>query len=355
MSVERRRFGATPEGEEVEAFTLTAGSLRAEVLTLGGVLHALHVPDRRGEAANVVLGLGTVEGRLEPGPYFGALVGRYANRIAGGLFTLDGETHRLATNDGPNHLHGGHVGFDRRLWTPQALADGDEPALELRLESPDGEEGYPGRLDVRAVYTLTPAGELRLEMEARTDRPTVVNLTNHTYWNLAGEGSGTVLDHELQLHAERYVPVDATSIPLPGAPEPVAGTPMDFTRPRAIGARLREPTEQLLRAQGYDHTWMLDRAGAPDGALAPAVRLRDPGSGRVLEIATTEPAIQFYSGNLLDATLVGTGGRVYRQGDGLALEPHHPPDAPNRPDFPSVVLRPGERYATASAWRFSAT
>ncbi len=354
MPLERRPFGTTPDGDPVEAYTLTAGALRLEVLTLGGIVRALHVPDARGEAASVVLGLDTVEDYLERSPYFGAIVGRYANRIGRGRFSLDGEEVRLATNDGPNHLHGGDVGFDRRVWTPRVLEEGDEPALELRLTSPDGEEGYPGRLAVRAVYTLTPAGELRLEMEAQTDRPTIVNLTNHTYFNLAGEGSGTVLDHELQLHAARYVPVDATSIPLPGAPEPVAGTPMDFTRPTAIGARIREATEQLLHVQGYDHTWVLDRAGAPDGALAPAVRLRDPGSGRILEIATTEPAVQFYSGNLLDATLVGPSGRVYRQGDGLALEPHHPPDSPNRPDFPSVVLRPGERYATATAWRFSA-
>jgi aldose 1-epimerase len=354
VGLQARPFGRTPQGEQVDAFTLTAGALRAEVLTLGGIVRTLHVPDARGEAANVVLGLGTVEDLLERSPYFGAIVGRYANRIAGGCFTLDGVAHRLATNDGPNHLHGGDVGFDRRVWEARALAEGDEPALELRLTSPDGEEGYPGRLDVRAVYALAPAGEVRLELEAETDAPTVVNLTNHTYFNLAGEGSGTVMDHELQLHAARYVPVDATSIPLGGA-EPVAGTPMDFTRPAAIGSRIREPTEQLLNAKGYDHTWVLDRAGAPDGALAPAARLRDPASGRVLEIATTEPALQFYSGNLLDATLVGPAGRVYRQGDGLALETHHAPDSPNRPDFPSVVLRPGERYATRTAWRFSAT
>jgi len=353
VGLEVRSFGRTPAGEEVDAWTLTAGALRLEVLTLGGIVRTLHVPDADGRTANVVLGLGSVEDYLERSPYFGAIVGRYANRIARGRFTLDGQEVRLATNDGPNHLHGGDAGFDRRVWAARALAEGEEPALELTRTSPDGEEGYPGRLEVRAVYTVAAGGEVRLELEAQTDRPTVVNLTNHTYFNLAGEGTGTVLDHELELRASRYAPVDATSIPL-GELAPVAGTPMDFTRATPVGARIREATEQLLHARGYDHSWVLDRDGAGPDALAPAARLRDPASGRVLEIATTEPAVQFYAGNRLDATLVGPAGRVYRQSDGLALETHHLPDSPNRPEFPSVVLRPGERYRTVTTWTFSA-
>jgi aldose 1-epimerase len=348
-------FGTAPDGTAVERYTLTNRGMTVRILTYGGIIQTLEVPDRRGNPVNVVLGFEDLEGYVEhnnPGPYFGAIIGRYGNRIAGGQFELDGETYELARNNGPNALHGGIESFDRKVWDATELTDRRSVGLRLDYTSPAGEEGYPGTLDVQVTYTLTRDQRLEIHYTATTDAPTVVNLTNHTYWNLQGEGTSSILDHELTLHASAYTPVDATLIPT-GEIAPVAGTPMDFRRPTAIGERIREPFEQLLFGQGYDHNWVLDRDDEDEGELVLAARLTDPDSGRTLKMYTTEPGIQFYSGNFLDATLVGTGGHVYRQSDGLALETQHFPDSPNQPDFPSTTLRPGETYDTTTVFDLS--
>jgi aldose 1-epimerase len=324
------------------------------IMTYGGIVQAIRVPDRDGNVANVALGFADLDAYVAGNPYFGTITGRYANRIARGTFVLDGERYRLALNNGENHLHGGLVGFDKVVWDAEALPDGaDGPALRLTYTSPDGEEGYPGTLDVAVTYTLTDDNELRVDYLATTDAPTVVNLTNHSYFNLEGEGTGTIYDHELMLNASAYTPVDATLIPT-GEIAPVAGTPFDFTEATAIGERIRDGgNEQIVIGRGYDHNWVLDRADPEDGELVLAARLSEPDSGRVLEIETTEPGIQFYSGNFLDGTLIGTSGRAYRQGDGLALETQHYPDSPNQPDFPSTELRPGEEYRSTTVYRFT--
>jgi aldose 1-epimerase len=346
-------FGTTPDGTAVERYTLTNRDMTVRILTYGGIIQSLEVPDRRGDPANVVLGFPDLQGYVDhnnPGPYFGAIIGRYGNRIAEGRFELDGETYQLEINNEPNALHGGVESFDRKVWEATEIRDRRSVGLQLDYTSVDGEEGYPGTLDVQVTYTLTRDRRLEIHYTATTDAPTVVNLTNHTYWNLQGEGTSSILDHELKIPAGRYTPVDATLIPT-GELATVEGTPMDFRRSTAIGERIREPFEQLLFGQGYDHNWVLDRED--DGELELAARLRDPDSGRTLRMSTTEPGIQFYSGNFLDATLVGTGGHVYRQSDGLALETQHFPDSPNQPDFPSTVLRPGETYDTTTVFDLS--
>ena len=352
-SVDREAFGTTPAGTEVERFTLSAGGgVTMRVITYGGIVQELLAPDRNGEPANLVLGFPSLDEYLSRNaPYFGALVGRYANRIANAEFTLDGVRHRLPANEGPNCLHGGGRGFDKQVWEAAAVdrAPG-RVALVLRHTSPDGDAGFPGAVAVEVAYALSSDGSLRVEYRATTDRPTVLNLTSHTYWQLSGEGSGSVEDHVLTVAASRYLPVDCAMIPT-GEIAPVAGTPLDFTVPTPVGARLRDPFDQLAAAHGYDHHFVLD---APDPAFpAPAVRLDDPASGRRLEIDTTEPGVQVYSGNHLDGTLAGTSGRFYRQGDGIALETQHSPDSPNRPGFPSTVLRPGEIFASTTVYRLS--
>jgi aldose 1-epimerase len=359
-SIGRQDFGATPDGVEVERYTLhsTSGS-RVQVLTYGGIVQTIRVPDRDGRFANVVLGFDDLDGYLLHGsPHFGATIGRYANRIARGRFSLDGQAHQLAVNDGPNHLHGGEVGFDKRVWTARPTCRSDEVCLELTRTSPAGEEHYPGTLRLTVVYTLTgrPAGaeattdELRVDYHATTDTPTVVNLTNHSYFNLAGEGSGDVLDHELRIVADRFTPVDATMIPT-GELAPVAGTPLDFTEPVPIGARIDDAHEQLALAGGYDHNFVLD---GWDATLRPVAVARDPASGRTLEVATTEPGVQLYTANTLDGSLVGTSGRPYGRRHGFALETQHFPDSPNQPDFPSTVLAPGQELRSTTVFRFSA-
>jgi aldose 1-epimerase len=355
-------FGTAPDGTSVERWTLTNGEMTVRVLTFGGIVQTLEVPDADGDVQNVVLGFDDLAGYVEhnnPGPYFGALIGRYGNRIAGGTFDLDGVTYQLPLNNAPNTLHGGPQGFDRQVWKATPMGDGDVAALQLELVSPDGDQGFPGTLTTTVTYTLDADSGLAIHYEATTDAPTVVNLTNHTYWNLAGEGSGDVYDQTLRIDASRYTPVDKTLIPT-GEVAPVKGTPFDFREPTAIGERIREDDQQLVFGQGYDHNWALDRAdnGAREGsdsedALERAAVLHDPGSGRTLTVSTTEPGLQFYSGNFLDGTLVGTSGHVYRQSDGLALETQHFPDSPNQPAFPSTVLRPGEVYDSTTVFTLS--
>jgi aldose 1-epimerase len=325
------------------------------IISYGGTVQSLLAPDRAGELANVVLGFGTLNDYLayNGDTYFGCITGRYANRIAAGRFSLDGHQYRLATNNGPNALHGGVRGFDKRLWDVEPIDEEGAVGLRLTRISPDGEEGYPGNLDVAVTYRLSEDNRLAIEYEATTDRPTIVNLTNHSYFNLAGEGSGHIYDHELTLHASAFTPTDATAIPT-GEIAPVEGTPMDFRQARRIGSRIREATQQLRFGLGYDHNFVLDKPEGSDGLATPAAELYEPTSGRRLRISTTEPGIQFYSGNFLDGSLVGTSGRAYRQGDGLALETQHFPDSPNQPAFPSTALRPGDTYRSTTVLAFSA-
>ena len=341
-------YGRLDDGTDVRRCMLDSPGLRVAVLTYGGTIAALEVPDRAGRLGNVVLGLPGLAEYVRRSPYFGAIVGRYANRIARGRFTLDGAEHHLACNDGPNALHGGVRGFDKRVWD---IVDAGPRRLELAYVSEDGEEGYPGTLRVHVAYELDGDRTLRIGYGAETTAPTVLNLTNHAYWNLGGEGSGTALDHELQIEADSFTPVDPTQAPT-GEIRPVDGTPFDFRTPTPIGARIRANDPQLLAGRGYDHNWVL-RGGA---AAAPrlAARVRDPRSGRVLEVLTDQPGLQFYSGNSLDGALVGPGGHAYRQGDALALETQHFPDSPNQPAFPSTVLRPGRRFGSTTLLRFPA-
>ena len=341
------------DGQPVLRFTLTgAGGLIVRLLSYGGIVQAIEAPDRDGRPANVTLGFPDLHSYVTLSPFFGAIIGRYANRIAGGRFTLDGQAYSIPINSPPNSLHGGARGFDKHIWQAEELREGDAVGIRLARTSPDGEEGYPGALRVEVSYLLTANNALRIRYRASVDRPTVLNLTNHAYFNLAGEGAGDVYDHVLRLAADRYTPIDAALIPT-GAIEPVAGTPLDFTAPIAIGARIRDRHQQLLRAQGYDHNMVVRRADRFDASLVMAARVYEPRSGRVLEVSTTEPGLQFYSGNFLDGTLVGTGGNTYRQGDGFCLETQHFPDSPHRPEFPSTVLRPDQEFDSTTVYTFS--
>jgi aldose 1-epimerase len=348
-TIEKRDFGKLPDGTPVFEYTLTnAKSMSVGVLNYGGIITSIKVPDRDGNVDNVVLGFRKIDDYATKNPYFGTITGRYANRVANAKFTLEGKEYQLAANNGPNSLHGGQKGFDKQVWDVKEMPGDGSVGLELAYLSPDGEEGYPGNLDVKVLYTLTDKNEFRIDYTAVTDKPTVVNLTSHSYFNLAGNGSGTVLDHKLTLNADRYTPVDAGLIPT--GVESVEGTPFDFRQPARINDRIREDHEQLVYGRGYDHNWVLNRPD--DGSLALAARLEDEKTGRIMEIHTTEPAIQFYAGNFLDGTLVGSAGKMYRQGDGLCLETQHYPDSPNHPDFPSTVLKPGETYKTTTVHRF---
>ncbi|WP_030218256.1 aldose epimerase family protein [Streptomyces sp. NRRL WC-3626] len=347
----RTLFGRLADGTKVHSWALENGGTRMEVLSYGGIVRSLEIPDRRGRYTNVSLGFGTLEEYVASSPYFGALIGRYGNRIDKGRFTLDGTAYQLSVNDGENTLHGGAQGFDKRVWDVEPFTRGSDVGLHLYYTSVDGEMGYPGTLRTKVTYTLTRDGDWRVDYEATTDRATVVNLTSHVYWNLAGEGSGSIHDHELTVDASRYTPVDAGLIPT-GELARVAATPFDFRRAKPVGRDIRTAHQQVLYGQGFDHNWVLDKGitARPEHVAT----LRDPSSGRTLRIATNEPGLQFYSGNFLDGTLVGTSGRVYRQGDGLCLETQHFPDSPNQPSFPSTVLRPGRTYRTTTVHSFGA-
>jgi len=352
-----RVFGRLPDGREARLYTLEAGGYRATITDFGAILTAFHVPTADGTTTDVVLGFDDLAGYLAPHPYFGATCGRVANRIAGGRFTLDGAEYQLATNNGPNHLHGGTVGFDKKLWkaTPRITDRG--PAVELEVVSPAGDEGYPGRLMARCVYTLTPAGELWVEMSATTDAPTVVNLVHHSYWNLAGQATGSIADHELAVVADRYLPVDATGIPT-GVFAPVEGTPFDFRPERRPWGRVGHALETLPpdaapgTPRGVDHNYVL-REWKLDGALRLAATLRDPASGLMLEVLTDQPGIQVYMGNFLDGTLTGKGGTVYGPNAGICLETQKFPDSVHHPDWPSMRLDPGQTYRHTMVHRFS--
>jgi aldose 1-epimerase len=349
-SVQKGSFGQTADGATVELFTLrNARGLEARIANFGATVVSLRVPDRTGAMSDVVLGWDELKGYLGPGPYFGAVVGRYGNRIAHARFDLDGVVYTLARNNGENALHGGLVGFDKKVWTARESVTAEGPRLELTCLSKDGEEGYPGNLTAKVTYTLTEVNELRIDYEATTDRDTVLNLTNHSYFNLAGQGEGDILGHQMTIAADRFTPVDGGLIPT-GELRSVAGTPLDFRKATAIGARIEAPDEQIRLAGGYDHNFVLN--GAP-GTLRPAARVGEPRSGRVLEVLTTEPGVQFYTGNFLDGSITGKGGKVYKKRYGFCLETQHFPDSPNKPEFPTTRLRAGETYRSTTVFRFS--
>jgi aldose 1-epimerase len=349
-TMSREPFGALPDGTAVELFTLTNSSgMEVKVTNFGGIITTLKVPDRDGKLDDITLGFDSIDGYLKGSPYFGALIGRYGNRIGKAQFSIDGETFKLPANDGPNTLHGGVKGFDKVVWQAESFEREGERGVVFTYTSPDGEEGFPGTLTSRVTYTLTDKNELAFDYHATTDKPTVVNLTQHAYFNLAGHSSGDVLGHQLQLNASRYTPVNNVLIPT-GELAAVEGTPFDFRSLTAIGARIEDGHTQLKHGGGYDHNFVLDREG--DG-LALAARVEEPTSGRVMEVHTTQPGIQFYSGNFLDGTLTGKGGHAYQKRSGFCLETQHYPDSPNQASFPSTVLRPGEEYSSRTVYTFS--
>lgn len=348
-SVSSALFGVLPSGDSVRVFTLTnANGLELRVMDYGGTVISLRTPDRNGSLADIVLGFDSLMDYLTSSPYFGAITGRYANRIARGRFTLDGITYRLAINNGPNALHGGVRGFDKVRWDAAPRRDSSGVAVAFSYVSRDGEEGYPGTLSVRVTYTLTDSNQFVIDYEATTDKATPVNLTHHTYFNLAGHDAGDVLDHVLTVNADRYTPVDATLIPT-GTLAPVDGTPFDFREPTPIGSRIDARHEQLERGGGYDHNFVLKRS---QPGLVLAAHVEDQKSGRTLDVHTTEPGMQFYSGNFLDGTITGKGGRVYERRNGFCLETQHFPDSPNQPAFPSTILRPEETYRSRTIYTF---
>ena len=347
MRFNQTDFGTLPDGQKVSLYTLTSASgALAKITDYGGIVTELWMPDKNGTLGDIVLGFDNLQGYLSKHPYFGCIVGRFGNRIGKGRFTLDGTTYQLAANNGENHLHGGLAGFDKVLWKAEPVQSKDGVGLKLSYLSRDMEEGYPGNLEVTVVYTLTNANELRIDYTASTDKPTICNLTNHSYFNLAGQGSGDILKHELMLNADYYTPVDNAQIPT-GEIHSVKDTPMDFTRPRRIGADF----EQLKFGGGYDHNWVLNKTG---DEMSLAARVYEPTSGRVMEVWTTEPGVQFYAGNFLDGTLTGKAGKVYHRRYGLCLETQHFPDSPNKPDFPDTVLRPGRILRTTTVHKFTA-
>ena len=346
----RAPFG-TVDGKEVFLYTLRNKSgMEARITNYGGIVVSLLVPDRSTRPGDVVLGYDSLSSYLKATPYFGAIVGRYGNRIGKARFTLGGKEYALNANDGTNTLHGGLKGFDKVVWDADSTTPATGSSLSLSYLSSDGEEGYPGNLKATVVYTLTDSNELRIDYAASTDKPTVLNLTHHSYFNLAGAGSGDILSHELMLNADRFTPIDSGLITT-GELKPVEGTPMDFRTPTAIGARIGATDDQLRFGRGYDHNWVLNRTGE---GLSLAARVSEKTSGRVMEVWTTQPGVQFYSGNFLDGTNIGKGGKAYPYRSGLCLETQHFPDSPNKPAFPSTVLSPGEKFASTTVYKFSA-
>ena len=345
-------FGKTSDGQAVSRYVLTNHrGVEAVLINYGAALVSLRVPDRNGKSADIVLGYEDVAGYEKDKAFFGASIGRYGNRIARGEFTLDGTTFHLPKNDGPNSLHGGSPGFNKRLWTAADHSRAGAQSVEFSYSSPDGEEGYPGKLQVSVTYTLTAdKNELQIDYRATSDKDTVVNLTNHSYFNLSGDMSQEILKHELLLHASAFTPVDETLIPT-GELRAVKGTPFDFTRATAIGSRINEQDEQLKFGRGYDHNWVLQRSH--QGGLHSAAEVYENSSGRILEVLTTEPGVQFYSGNFLDGTAHGKGGQVYKYRTGFCLETQHFPDSPNHQNFPSTVLKAGQTYRSNTVFRFS--
>lgn len=347
-SIQKQEFGTMPDGTTIEQYTITnKNGIEMKVITYGGIITSLKIPDRDGNFGDVVLGFDSLDGYLKESPYFGAIIGRYGNRIAKGQFVLDGDTATLAINNIGNHLHGGIKGFDKVVWKAEPVTNENASGLKLSYRSADGEEGYPGNLDVTVTYMLNDDNTLTFEYEATTDKPTVINLTNHSYYNFTG-AKENILNHKLAINASRYLPVDSTLIPL--EPAPVEGTPFDFRSAKSIGKDINADDIQLKNAKGFDHCWILNES---EDSLKFAASLYEPGSGRFMEIYTTEPGIQFYSGNFLDGTIKGKNGVEYDFRTGLCLETEHFPDSPNRPDFPSVVLRPGEIYKTKTVTKFS--
>ncbi len=346
----KERFGKTLDGIEVYVYTLkNAGGMEARITNYGGILISLKVPDRSGKLDDVVLGYDSLSQYISNSPYFGAIVGRYANRIGKAKFILNGHDYALAANNGPNSLHGGIKGFDKVVWNVNGVDSKPGKSLALTYLSKDGEEGYPGNLTVEVVYSLTDSNELRVDYKAMTDKPTVLNLTHHSYFNLAGAGNGDILSHELYIDADRFTPIDSTLITT-GELRPVKGTPMDFTKPTAIGARINEKDEQLKYGLGYDFNWVLNKK---DSELKLAARVQEPTSGRVMEVFTTEPGIQFYSGNFLNGSNIGKGGKKYDHRYGFCLETQHFPDSPNKPNFPSTELVPGKTFDSTTIYKFS--
>jgi aldose 1-epimerase len=343
--VSKKSFGKMPDGSEVDIYTLKDGAIEAHIITYGGIIQSLKVPDKKGNLADVVLGYDNLDGYLGGNKaFFGAIIGRYGNRIAGGKFQLDGKTYHIPLNDGPNALHGGPKGFDKVNWKGKAIPHG----VELTYVSPDGDQGFPGKLTAVVKYTLV-GNELKIDYSATTDKDTVVNLTNHSYFNLAGQGNGDILKDEVKIDASRYTPVDATLIPTGELPQ-VAGTPFDFRKPTAVGARINDDNDQLKKGHGYDHNWVLDSSGK----LAEAAEVSEPSTGRVLQVLTDQPGVQFYTGNFLDGSITGKDGKVYGHRSGLCLETQHFPDSPNHPKFPSTELKAGQTYHTVTVFRFSA-
>jgi aldose 1-epimerase len=338
-------FGKLPDGTAIDIYTLSnAKGMEARIMTYGATVVSLTAPDKAGKYADIVQGMDSVDGYVKGVPYFGATIGRYGNRIGHAQFTLEGQTYHTPKNDGDNTLHGGVQGFDKHVWTARDTGSG----LEFTYVSKDGEEGFPGTLTSKVLFTVTPENELRIEYTATTDKPTVVNLTNHTYFNLAGQGEGDILDHQVTIPADRFTPVDKGLIPT-GELKPVAGTPFDFTKSTAIGARIEQKDEQLVFGKGYDHNWVLNGSG-----MKKAAEVYEPKTGRVMEVMTEEPGLQFYTGNFLDGTIKGKGGKVYGHRAAFCMETQHYPDSPNKPSFPSTELKPGETYHTVTTYRFSA-
>jgi len=349
--IQKHAFGLA-DGQAIDLYVLrNASGMEVSITNYGGAVVSLKVPDRTGKLADVVLGYDDVQGYVTDKAYFGAIIGRYANRIAHGRFTLAGASYSLPKNDGDNELHGGTKGFNKRVWTARDISSSEAPALELTYYSKDAEEGYPGNLTAKVIYSLTAKNELKIEYQATTDKETVVNLTNHSYFNLAGQGNGDILGHRLTIHAQEFSPVDSTLIPA-GDMRGVHGTPFDFSHPEAIGARINQDDQQLKFGRGYDHNWILNPKG--EHPLSLAAEVYEPHSGRAMEVWTTEPGIQFYSGNFLDGTVHGKEDKVYGHRSAFCLETQHFPDSPNHPAFPSTILKPGRRFHSTTVYKFLA-